>query len=198
MRRVASSICLFLIALAGCAGEPQIYSIVQDRAYSPSEFRHAAANKAFRTIIAGNPFDKTPTHKVHDAVLAAMQPANWYQSLPFTPKTYFTDTPKGEHNPRYHVVVALNPDDADGDWAAAPCADDIVPQTLGPRDEYTVRMVFCRDGVPLSISHGALEAPAKSDGARYRGMITRVTMELFPQRRDNRDCRSSLRGQNRC
>lgn len=197
MRRIASLICLFVIALTGCAGEPDVYAIVQDRAYSPSEFRHAAANKELRTVIAGNPFAKTPTRQVHDAVLAAMQTVNWYQPLPFTPKTVFTDQPKGRYDPRYKVVVVLNPDESDSAWTATICANGNVPPTLGPRDAYTVRMAFCRDGAPLSISHGTLDGPATPDGARYRSMITRATMALFPQRRNDHDCRS-LNRRDRC
>lgn len=188
MRWRASLILVVLAALGGCAGEPDIYAIVQDRAYSPSEFKHAAANKAFRTVLAGNPFGKTPTREVHDAVLAAMQPVNWYQPLPFTPHTRFTDAPNGQDNPRYHVVVALNPDESDSDWTGAPCADSAIPPTHGPGDEITARMVFCRDGAPLSLTHGTLDGKAGPDDPRFRRMITRMTMELFPQRRDDRDC----------
>lgn len=100
------------LAIGGCSTDADVYALIQDHAYSPSDFRHAAANKAVRTVIAGNPFPEAPKRKAHGATLAAMQPVNWYQPLPFTPDAYFTDTPRGEHNPRYHVVVALNPDDS--------------------------------------------------------------------------------------
>ena len=179
---------LFGFAVAGCATDADVYSLVQDRAYSPSEFRYAAANKAVRTMITGNPFPSTSDRAAHDAVLGAMQPVNWYQPLLFTPNAYFTDAPKTDHNPRYHVVVALNPDDTQSGWRTSPCASGAVPSTHGPTDSYTVRMVFCRDEAPLSVSHATLAGPTGPDDNRFRNMITRATMELFPQRRDNRDC----------
>lgn len=194
MRRSTSLILLLLLALSGCAGEPDVYAVIQDRAYSPSEFKAAAANKAVRTVVAGNPFTQTtPMRVTHNAVLAAMQPVNWWQPLPFTPKAYFTDTPKGQHNPRYHVVVALNPDDAGSDWYDAPCAGKGAPPTLEPSENLTARMYFCRDTAPLSLSHGTLPAPTSSDDKRFRRMITRMTMALFPQRRDDRDCFNARR-----
>jgi hypothetical protein len=49
-------------------------------------------------------------------------------------------------------------------------------------------MVFCRDEAPLSISQGTLRETITHDDKRFRRMITRVTMALFPQRRDDRDC----------
>lgn len=188
MRWITSALLLFGFAVAGCATDADVYSLVQDRAYSPSEFRYAAANKAVRTMITGNPFPSTSDRAAHDAVLGAMQPVNWYQPLLFTPNAYFTDAPKTDHNPRYHVVVALNPDDTQSGWRTSPCASGAVPSTHGPTDSYTVRMVFCRDEAPLSVSHATLAGPTGPDDNRFRNMITRATMELFPQRRDNRDC----------
>lgn len=188
MRWITSILLLCGLATGGCATDADVYSIVQDRSYSPSEFRHAAANKAVRTVIAGNPFLETSDRNAHDAVLAAMQPVNWYQPLPFTPDAYFTDAPKGKHNARYHVVVALNPDDTKKEWAQAPCAIDAQPPTVGPKEDYTVRMIFCRDQAPLTISHATLSGKTAPDDRRFRSMITRATMELFPQRRDDRDC----------
>ncbi len=192
MRQYTSIALFVLLALSGCAREADVYAIVQDRAYSPSEFKHAAANKAFRTVIAGNPFKSAQTRAVHDGVLAAMQTANWWQPLPFTPKTVFTETPKGLHNARYHVVVALNPDEGKN-WYSAPCAGQGKPPTLRATEEIKVRMIFCRDTAPLSISHGTLPGPATPDETRYKRMITRLTMELFPQRRDDHNCIGSRR-----
>tara|TARA_Y100000588_G_scaffold181420_1_gene195188 strand:+ start:851 stop:1444 length:594 start_codon:yes stop_codon:yes gene_type:complete len=188
MRRFTSTLLLCGLALGGCTTDAAAYSLIQDHAYSPSEFRHAAANKAVRTVIAGKPFPKATDRATHDAVLAAMQPVNWYQPLPFTPDAYFTDKPKGEHNPEYHVVVALNPDDTKDEWAVAPCVNNMVPATNGPKDDYTVRMVFCRDQTLLSLAHATLEGETAPNEPRFRNMITRTTMELFPQRRDDRDC----------
>ena len=188
MRRITSLLLLCGVALGGCATDAAVYSLIQDQAYSPAEFRHAASNKAVRTVIAGNPFPKSTDRATHDAVLAAMQPVNWYQPLPFTPDAYFTDAPKGEHNAAYHVVVALNPDDTKRDWAATPCADNATPPTSGPKEDYTVRMLFCREQTLLSVAHATLEGETAPDDPRFRSMITRTTMELFPQRRDDRDC----------
>ncbi len=197
MQRSTSLALLILLALGGCTGEADVYSVVQDRAYRPAEFKAAAANKAVRTVIAGNPFRMAPQRVTHDAVLAAMQTVNWWQPLPFTPKTVFTEQPRGQHNPRYHVVVALNPDEAQSDWYDAPCAGNGLPPTLAPTETITVRMYFCRDTAPLSLSHGVLPGPATPEETRFRRMITRMTMELFPQRRRDRDCFGAARNR-RC
>ncbi len=187
MQRRASLALILLVALTGCAGEADIYAVIQDRLYAPSDFKFAASNKTFRAVIAGNPFKTIAARTLHDDVLAAMQPTNWWQPLPFTPKTVFTDEPKGLHNERYHVVVALNPDEEKA-WYRAPCAGNGIPPTQGAHDTVKVRMYFCRDTVPLSLSHGTLSALVSPNEARFKRMITRLAMELFPQRRTDNDC----------
>tara|TARA_B100000530_G_scaffold101934_1_gene63067 strand:- start:311 stop:532 length:222 start_codon:yes stop_codon:yes gene_type:complete len=64
----------------------------------------------------------------------------------------------------------------------------MVPATNGPKDDYTVRMVFCRDQTLLSLAHATLEGETAPNDPRFRNMITRTTMKLFPHRRDDRDC----------
>lgn len=176
---------LILLA-AGCAGEPEVYAIVQDRAYTPSEFRFASQHKDFPTVFSGDLFDR-PRREVRDAILAAMQPGNWWFSEAFTPRTRFTDAPAGASP--YRVTVSLNPEqDVGPDRYCTP--RDTTP-AAGPSGtgEIEVRMAFCVGETLLSTSHGALEDVASPSDPRFRRMITQMTMALFPQRRDDdRDC----------
>lgn len=189
MRYVA--ILILLLSASGCAGEPDVYAVIQDRTYTPSEFRFASQHKDFPTVIAGNPFPQT-TRQVHDNVLLAMQPVNWWFSEAFTPRTRFTDTPSDGPSP-YRVNVLLNPkNDTDPTrYCTKLSAADAIGVNSG---KVSARMAFCRDGTLLSTSRGVVEKVEDSTDPRFRRMITRMTMALFPQRRDNDlDCGPATR-----
>ena len=183
---------------AGCAGEPEVYAVVQDRAYSPSEFRHAAQNKDLRTVFEGSAF-RIPRRVVWNGILDAMQPANWWYSEAFTPRTRFTDRPATEESP-YRVTVSVNP--PAGDEPAGYCRVQDQPNTMNPdeaTDGVTVRMAFCKDDALLSVSRGSVDGVRGPADPRFRKMITQMTMALFPGRRDrdDGDC-GVLRGRPGC
>ena len=161
------AILLLTCFLTGCAGEPRVYAVIQDRAYSPSEFRVASQHKAFPTIISGNPFP-LPDQQVQADILAAMQPANWWFSTAFTP------------DPAAYCI---------------PTSDAATKTAMG--GSVTARMAFCRDKMLLSTSHGAVDDIDSSTHPRFQEMITRMTMALFPQRRDDGDC-GPLNNRRRC
>jgi hypothetical protein len=79
-----------LVLLAACS--PGVYSVIQERAYSSAELRYAAQDKDLLTVIHGNPFE-TNDALFREAVLGAMQPANWGFDVAFTPRTRLTDRP---------------------------------------------------------------------------------------------------------
>jgi hypothetical protein len=196
MRRIV--IPAFLLLIAGCAGEPEVYAIVQDRAYSPSEFRHASQNKDFPTLFEGAAF-RAPRRVVWDAILDAMQPENWWYSDIFTPRTRFADRPAVDGSP-YRVAVSVNPP-PDSDPSGY-CRVQDRPDTMNPEestDSVTVRMAFCKDDAVLSVSRGTVEGIGGQDDPRFRKMITQMTMALFPARNDrnDRDCRP-LAGRRTC
>ena len=181
---------IFLIALTlfltGCAGEPRVHAVVQDRAYSPSEFRYASQHKALRTIISGNPFP-APDRLVHNNILVAMQPENWWFSEAFTPRTRFTGVPADVDTSPYHVIVSLNPTDrTEPATYCLPPAE--APPTETSTRSVTARMAFCRDTVLLSTSHGTVDDIDGSTHPRFREMITSMTMALFPRREHDNDC----------
>ena len=74
------------------ACQPAVYSLTQDRAYSPSEFKYAAEGKDLNTVVTGNPFD-IPDGAFKAMVLEAMQPAHGAFELARTPRTQFSSEP---------------------------------------------------------------------------------------------------------
>ena len=125
-----------------------------------------------------------------------MQPANWWFSTAFTPRTRFTNvTTDGDISP-YRVVVSFNPSGAPDPAAyCIPTSDAATKTAMG--GSVTARMAFCRDKMLLSTSHGAVDDIDSSTHPRFQEMITRMTMALFPQRRDDGDC-GPLNNRRRC
>ena len=65
-----------VLALAGLAScQPSIYSVTQETAYSPSEYRYAAGGKKLHAVIRGNPFPY-PDQQIHQQVVSIMQQVN--------------------------------------------------------------------------------------------------------------------------
>ena len=58
--------------LAAAACGPEVYSVTQERLYSPDTFRFAAGGKGLYTIVRGNPFS-APRERTEALVIAAMQ-----------------------------------------------------------------------------------------------------------------------------
>lgn len=181
------------ICLTACAGEPKVYAVIQERAYTPSEFRFASQHKVIPTIISGNPFPM-PDRQVHGDILAAMQPANWWFSQAFTPRTRFSDAPADRDTSLYRVYVSIDDSEtADPETYCMPSAGATPKKTPGNR--ITARMAFCRDRMLLSTSHGTVDDIDGSTHPRFQAMMTRMTMALFPQRKDDGDCRPLTRRQ---
>ncbi|MEX2617880.1 MAG: hypothetical protein WD767_17460 [Alphaproteobacteria bacterium] len=124
---------------------------------------------------------------MHNNILVAMQPENWWFSEAFTPRTRFTEVPADGDISSYRVNVSLNPSDS-----MDPASYCLPPAETPPKEtstrSVTARMAFCRDTLLLSTSHGAVKNIDGSTHPRFREMITRMTMALFPQREHDNDC----------
>jgi hypothetical protein len=168
-----------LATLAACS--PGIYSVVQERAYSPAEFRYAAQNKDLLTVIRGNPFE-TEDALFRDAVVAAMQPENWGFDVAFSPRTRLTEQPDDSARTEYFVAVLF---DGSDDEALAICrGDDAAPEgaTAAGSETSNARMAFCRNGQVLSMALAELDGLTDPFGEPFQRLMARLTRELFPQR----------------
>ncbi len=165
------------IALAAC--QPSHYAVTQDRAYSPSEFHYATANKDVRTVIRGNPFDG-PKDRLEAVILDAMQPVNWGFEGPYTPRTRFTTQPDGSANENYRIEVSFRRDDLAA--PAAICAGGGGGDSSSPSTAIVARMAFCYQDRLLSTTVGHLDSPEGVYDPRFHRLIARMTRDLFPQR----------------
>lgn len=181
-----------LAALAVAACESSVYSVTQDRLYSPSRAYFAAGAERFRTIIRGNPFD-TPQELLNELVIDDMRRGMRRADTALRRRPKFTiDTAESgaaesgaaDSRPDYLVALALNPA-AETD-AATLCADPksvAASPAADPPGRIEARMVFCFDGRVLSSTHGVLEGAIDPTDPRFRRMIATMTRELFPYRK---------------
>ncbi len=172
-------IALLLLPLLFAACGPEVYSITQERAYTPSEFRYASAAKELKAVILGNPFENTET-PIEQAVLAAMQPDQWGFDVALAPRPRITTDPGDGARSEYRVVVAFNAEDSieparlcDGTFVSGPAVRG---------DEIEARMAFCRDDRLLSMSHGSVSGVTDPRDERFLRMIAMMTRGLFPHR----------------
>ena len=177
--------------LAG-ACQPEVYSVTQDRLYSPSEFRFAAGAKEVFTNIRGNPFG-SPDGQFEALVLGAMQRGVQHIDTALVRRPTFTTRRERAARPDYRITLVLNPKEGVGaaEVCSAPDGVAIAPGGGGLR----ARMVFCRDGRVLSTSFGAITGVDDPADPGFRRMIAHMTRELFPHRafRDGFDASASGR-----
>lgn len=180
------------LVLAACSGAADVRSVVQERALTPSVFRAATEQKQTRTLISGTAFSTVSLSARDKAVLAAMQPARWRHHTLFTPRTVFTAAPSGHTNQDYHVVVEFNPLPADSlaEFCQLTSPRATQSSNTGP---LVARMVLCRDTQPLSSSRGQVAHADSPADPRFQDMITRMTMALYPERRDRNNCVNTLK-----
>ena len=168
-----------LAALAACS--PGIYSVTQERAYSPAEFRYAAQDKDLLTVIRGNPFE-TEDALFRDAVLAAMLPENWGFDVALAPRTRLTEQPGVSARTEYFVAVLF---DGSDDEAMDMCRG-IGVASEGPSaadgEAGNARRAFCRNGQVLSMTLAELDGITDPLDEPFRRLVARLTRELFPQR----------------
>lgn len=180
-----------LAALTAAACESSVYSVTQNRLYSPSRVFFAAGAEQFRTIIRGNPF-VAPQEMVYDLIIHDMRLGLRRADTALRRRPRFTidtsdtgvSSDSGDSRSDYWVALALNP--AAGTDAATLCADPwgvtTAPATT-PAGRIEARMVFCFDGRVLSTSHGVLEQAIDPNDQRFHRMIATMTRELFPYRK---------------
>lgn len=185
--RYVSHALLALTALAATACESSVYSVTQDRLYSPARAHFAAGGKYLRTYIGGNPFG-TPQELFNEMIIDDMRRGMFRVDTGLRRRPKFTiDSAIPDdagQRPDYWVALALNP--AAGLDAATLCADPKnigAPRAVAADGKIEARMVFCYDGRVLSTTHGELEGAIDQNDPRFHGMIAVMTRELFPFRR---------------
>ncbi len=162
------------------ACQPAVYSVTQDRAYSPSRFHFAAGAKDLYTVIRGNPFEWSDG-RVEALVLSAMQRGVWHIDTALVRRPTFTTRPGPAAHPDYRITLVLNPQE--GVDAAALCAE---PEAVAIRpggNDLRARMVFCRGAQVLSTSFGTVAAVDDPADPGFARMIAYMTRELFPHRK---------------
>ena len=175
-----------LLAFATTACESSVYSVTQDRLYSPARAHYAAGAKSLNTIIRGNPFD-SPQEMINGLVIDEMRRGMRHVDTALRRRPIFTidaagDT-AGDTRADYLVAVALNPEP--GTDAASLCADPrgvAVSQAAAPAGRIEARMVFCFDGRVLSIAYGVVDGATDPKDPGFRRLIATMTRALFPFR----------------
>ena len=188
--RYMSQALVALAALTTAACESSVYSVTQERLYSPARAQFAQGAKNLRTFVIGNPFDASQeliNHMIIEDMRRGMRRVD--TSLRRRPKFTIDSavTDAADTRPEYWVALALNP--AAGIDAAALCADPKnvrASSATAPSGRIEARMVFCYDGRVLSTTHGELEGIIEADDPRFHHMIATMTRELFPYRKYRR------------
>ena len=174
-------VALSALSLAAC--ETSVYSVTQERLYSPARAHFASGVKDLPTFIRGNPFEAS--QELIDAMLIQdMRHGMLGVDTALRRRPNFTIDGAGSGSSGYWVALALNP--AAGVDAATLCADPKnVEISKAPVREGRIeaRMVFCYDGRVLSTSHGVLDGAIDRNDPRFHRMIASMTRELFPFRK---------------
>ena len=129
-----------LLALAATACESSVYSVTQDRLYSPARAHYAAGAKSLNTIIRGNPFD-SPQDLVNGLIIDEMRRGMRGVDTALRRRPIFTIDAAGDAAGDYLVAVALNPEP--GADPASLCADPrgvAVSQAAAPAGRIEARM----------------------------------------------------------
>jgi len=170
--------CIFLGA---CGAD--VYSVTQERAYSPAEFRHAASRE-IATVVHGNPFQQ-PDTDVRGAVLDAMQATRWSHDVALVRPAKFIAVAPGTVAPDCWIAVYLV-----GGQEVRPEALCTPVAATGGRvsaGDLAARMAFCRGTQVLSTSVGSAGGINGPDDRRFGQMISSMTRELFPHREYRRE-----------
>lgn len=176
-----------LLALAATACESSVYSVTQERLYSPARAHYAAGAKSLNTIIRGNPFEASQD-VVNGLVIDEMHRGMSRVDTALRRRPMFAidgaDEVAGETRADYFVALALNP--AAGTDAATLCADPegvAVTPAATPAGRIVARMVFCFDGRVLSTAHGVVDGAIDPTDPQFRRLIVTMTRALFPFRK---------------
>ena len=164
---------LLLLGLSGLLGcQSSIYSVTQERLYSPGDFHYAAADKALQTVLWGNPSGESDTDFAQ-RVLTIMVQTSFDVAL-VRPARFTTE---GGDRPEYQVVVAFNPDDQT--TAADLCAKPAPTLAKRSGNGIEARMAFCWHQRVLSTSYAVLDNLEGPEDPRFGWMIQSLTRELY-------------------
>lgn len=165
------------VALTACAAGGTSVQPVYIGSYDPEMLRYAASKGAVLVEVVGNPFD-APKEEVDAAVARSMTGATFGRQVSFTSKA------RADYESPYRIVVVLDP--ASGAQASRLCSEPGQPTATSP-DRLRAMAAFCsRDVVITSIAGSTAKVRGPGD-ARFRELIRRMTMDLFPTRDPDED-----------
>ncbi|MFO1190407.1 MAG: hypothetical protein U1E97_12695 [Alphaproteobacteria bacterium] len=159
-----------LLSLAACSSSGTVIGYASYENYGISHFSYAAAGRDFQVRVMGTPFASTDPSALADAVVAAMQGAN------FGPQTHFVTRPTPSTRDNFHAALLFNPTPLT--TADAACAGQGASTT--PADgKVRLLAAFCNRTRPLSFLESSASASGVADPG-FRDLIRQSTMHLFP------------------
>jgi hypothetical protein len=173
MRR--ATVLLAVLMLGACASStvPMIGGADYAPQYDFSEFFAATDGKAFRVIVAGNPFPQLSPPEMQRRLLPVMQANRPRPRLTFT-----YDVPAELPRPDYRLVMVF--DAANDLTAARVCAGEVRHQPRPPESagRFAVFAVYCRNDQALSQATATTPAIAPED-PRVGQLLSQLFLVLF-------------------
>lgn len=174
---------LGVLAVAGCAGAPSVYSPYVSSAYNRTEFGVGAGRKDLEVDVRGDPFEMG-----HDAFSEAVVEA-LQRHQPRPQPTHFTLKPGEGANPAYRAVLLFDAPPAVN--ALSACRSDVPVVETAP-DAVRVHAMFCRNQGTLTKITGGAEGVQGVDDPKFDALIGQIVAQLFPLKDPQRDDRNPL------
>jgi len=172
VRRLAPAFLLAALLGACAGGDGSVSSVDYAPQYDFSEFYALTNGKAFRVVVAGNPFPALPIEESKRLLLPVMQANRPRPRLTFT-----YEVPAERPHPDYRLVLVF--DAANDLTAARVCADQIrLKPVPSPAGRFTVFGVYCRNDLALTqaVSSTAATGP---DDPRVGELFSHLFLVLF-------------------
>jgi hypothetical protein len=166
-----------VLMLAGCAGQPRLYSNYVATTYNPTEFGVGAGRKDLRVEVRGDPF------AMGEAAFAEATVEILQRFQPRPQPTHFTLEPGDNSNPAYRMQLLFDAPRAVN--AIGGCRNPPVAET----DPGTVQVsaMFCRNQGTLTQVSGRLDEVTSVDDPRFADLMHQIVIDLFPVRDPQRD-----------
>jgi hypothetical protein len=165
-KKLATALALSMLPVAASA------AIIGGTEYAPQydyrEFFAAADGKAFRVVLAGNPFPGMAVEQAAGQLLTQMQVNRPQPRLTFT-----YDRPDERPRPDYRLVLMFDP--ANDMGAFSVCAGDKPRFKAGTPGRIYMLAVYCRNDLALSQTTAWTEAAGPDDPR-----VGELFRELFP------------------
>ncbi len=172
-------------ALAACDASTVISNPDISYSYrSISLGRFHGDDNALRVVVYGNPFDDPPA-RVAEAIVAGMQGHNG------GPAMTFSIAPAPPPNPRWRVIMVLNPVDFYNTQALCKMTEG--PETAPSQDgRIHVIAAYCQGDFAATQGFARAKDVTALDSANFDRMLALLTRTMFPTRNpnDDRRCRT--------